>query len=46
MKTVTPAWMCMAIRLVAINSAVPFEMVRLKQKTGLNKGGLRRFDAV
>ena len=31
--------------LVAINAAVPFEMFRLKLKTALIKGGLRRADA-
>lgn len=31
--------------LVAINAAVPFEMFRLKLKTALIKGGLRRSEA-
>ena len=31
--------------LVAINAAVPLEMFRLKLKTALIKGGLRRSDA-
>ena len=30
--------------LVAINAAMPFEMFRLKLKTALIKGGLRRCD--